>query len=165
MGHNKSPSGFDKTQLNLLQTPTMWPALAFSGSYFREVIRLTQLWNLPTLSPHSPFSDSHSSNVTWQQRCRTRKGYRASSLLRASGREFAEGRNQKSARKSRMAIILLFLPENAAINHCCITFLWYLQKPSNLLRRRQWHPTPVLLPGNSHGRRSLVGCSPWGCEE
>ena len=26
--------------------------------------------------------------------------------------------------------------------------------------RRQWHPTPVLLPGNSHGRRSLVGCSP-----
>ena len=27
--------------------------------------------------------------------------------------------------------------------------------------RRQWHPTPVLLPGKSHGRRSLVGCSPW----
>ena len=27
--------------------------------------------------------------------------------------------------------------------------------------RRQWHPTPVLLPGISHGRRSLVGCSPW----
>ena len=31
--------------------------------------------------------------------------------------------------------------------------------------RRQWHPTPVLLPGKSHGRRSLVSCSPWGCEE
>ena len=28
-------------------------------------------------------------------------------------------------------------------------------------RRRQWHSTPVLLPGKSHGRRSLVGCSPW----
>ena len=26
-------------------------------------------------------------------------------------------------------------------------------------------PTPVLLPGKSHGRRSLVGCSPWGCKE
>jgi len=25
-------------------------------------------------------------------------------------------------------------------------------------RRRQWHPTPVLLPGKSHGWRSLVGC-------
>src|SRR5574340_1255188 len=32
-------------------------------------------------------------------------------------------------------------------------------------RRRQWHPTPVLLPGKSHGQRSLVGCSPWGGEE
>ena len=30
---------------------------------------------------------------------------------------------------------------------------------------RQWHPTPVLLPGKSHGRRRLVGCSPWGCKE
>ena len=28
--------------------------------------------------------------------------------------------------------------------------------------RRQWHPTPVLLPGKSHGWRNLVGCSPWG---
>ena len=29
-------------------------------------------------------------------------------------------------------------------------------------QRRQWQPTPVLLPGKSHGWRSLVGCSPWG---
>ena len=29
-------------------------------------------------------------------------------------------------------------------------------------KERQWHPTPVLLPEKSHGRRSLVGCSPWG---
>ena len=28
--------------------------------------------------------------------------------------------------------------------------------------RRQWHPTPALLSGKSHGQRSLVGCSPWG---
>ena len=33
------------------------------------------------------------------------------------------------------------------------------------LWRRQWQPTPVLLPGKSHGQRSLVGCSPWGLEE
>ena len=31
--------------------------------------------------------------------------------------------------------------------------------------RRQWHSTPVLLPGKSHGWRSLIGCSPWGREE
>ena len=31
-----------------------------------------------------------------------------------------------------------------------------------ICHRRQWHPTPVLLLGKSHERRSLVGCSPWG---
>ena len=40
----------------------------------------------------------------------------------------------------------------ASILHCS-AFFW----------RRQWHPTPVLLTGQSHGQRSLVGCSPWGC--
>ena len=33
------------------------------------------------------------------------------------------------------------------------------------MQRRQWWPTSVLLPGKSHGWRSLVGCSPWGREE
>ena len=32
-------------------------------------------------------------------------------------------------------------------------------------RRRKWQPTPVYLPGKSHGQRSLVGCSPWGHKE
>ena len=31
--------------------------------------------------------------------------------------------------------------------------------------RRKWQPTPVFLPGQSHGQRSLVGYSPWGCKE
>ena len=30
--------------------------------------------------------------------------------------------------------------------------------------RRKWQLTPVFLPGNSHGQRSLVGNSPWGSE-
>ena len=38
-------------------------------------------------------------------------------------------------------------------------------KTRHLLWRRQWHTIPVLLPGKSHGRRSLVGCSPRGREE
>ena len=44
-------------------------------------------------------------------------------------------------------------------------FLWFLRNPRGLRQRRQWHPTLVLLPGKSHGRRSLVDCSPWGREE
>ena len=31
--------------------------------------------------------------------------------------------------------------------------------------RRAWQPTPVFLPGKSHGQRSLVGYSPWGRKE
>ena len=51
------------------------------------------------------------------------------------------------------------------------SFFWYqksdfwhslLTVSRHIPRRRQWHPTPVLLPGKSHGQRSLVGCSPWG---
>ena len=39
-------------------------------------------------------------------------------------------------------------------------YFWF--KVSQTFRRRQWHPTPVLLPGKSHRQRSLVGYSPMG---
>ena len=43
--------------------------------------------------------------------------------------------------------------------------LWVLVGGGRTLFKVQWQATPVLLPGKSHGRRSLVGCSPWGCYE
>ena len=43
---------------------------------------------------------------------------------------------------------------------CSATWSFY-----HLLWRRKWQPTPVFLPGKSHGRRSLVGYSPWGRKE
>ena len=44
--------------------------------------------------------------------------------------------------------------------------LWDFKKLlSNYTRGGNGTPTPVLLPGKSHGQRSLVGCSPWGREE
>ena len=49
--------------------------------------------------------------------------------------------------------------------HQCI-FQWVNSSLySELKLRRKWQPTLLLLPGKSHGRRSLVGCSPWGREE
>ena len=30
--------------------------------------------------------------------------------------------------------------------------------------RRKWQLTPILLPGKSHGQKSLVGCNPWDCK-
>ena len=49
---------------------------------------------------------------------------------------------------------------NQLMNICIVLLLLFLETHW----RRQWQPTPVLLPGKSHGRRSLVGCSPWGRE-
>ena len=40
-----------------------------------------------------------------------------------------------------------------------------IANPPSSTRRRQWQPTPVLLPGKSHGQRSLVGCRLWGHTE
>ena len=43
---------------------------------------------------------------------------------------------------------------------------WSTDLPSLPLdRRKQWHPTPVFLPGESWGRGSLVGCHLWGRTE
>ena len=41
----------------------------------------------------------------------------------------------------------------------------FFKFPYKMFRRRQWQPTPVLLPGKSHGQRSLIGWSSWGREE
>ena len=46
-----------------------------------------------------------------------------------------------------------------------LTWLRHLYGLKHREWKRRWHSTPVLLPGKSHGWRSLVGCSPWGCEE
>ena len=49
-----------------------------------------------------------------------------------------------------------------SIHRCLSVFIYrYLSMSRIDDWRRQWHPTPVLLPGKSHGQRSLVGCSPW----
>ena len=48
---------------------------------------------------------------------------------------------------------------------CLGGYLALLRKFNFYVISLQWHPTPVLLPGKSHGLRSLVGCSPWGRKE
>ena len=50
---------------------------------------------------------------------------------------------------------------------CCLQCRrpWFNPWAGKIPWRRKWLPTPVLLPGKSHGRRSLVGYSPWGRKE
>ena len=65
------------------------------------------------------------------------------------------GQSQKNSGTRPIGFWLFLLT-----SHCS-----HLEKTAatGVSRRRQWHPTPVLLPGKSHGWRSLVGYSPWGC--
>ena len=51
--------------------------------------------------------------------------------------------------------MLIFKETRGRANRNSLHYLW----------GRRWHPTPVLLPGKSHGWRSPVGCSPWGRSE
>ena len=61
-----------------------------------------------------------------------------------------------------------FTPESRSdsLDNKCLSATFLTKEGHRmLLWRRQWHPTPVLLPGKSHGWRSLAGCSPWGRKE
>ena len=56
-----------------------------------------------------------------------------------------------------------FFPLPALVTHECLRVVHLcFGGISSLCWRRQWHPTPALLPGKSHGRKSLGGCSPRG---
>ena len=73
---------------------------------------------------------------------------------------------QRNIVKSEVLSMLFTHFYKLNLNSCSTCFIVYLlNEPSIPSRRRQWHPTPVFLPGKSHGWRSLVGCSPWGREE
>ena len=61
----------------------------------------------------------------------------------------------------KRSVFIPVLKDNAkeCSNYCTIALI---SPASKIIQRRQWQPTPVLLPGKSHGWRSLVGCRPWG---
>ena len=74
-----------------------------------------------------------------------------------------EACKQKSLRAIGTKILLLKL----------VQLFWGVLSPTRALMlmrtilesSRQWQPTPVFLPGKSHGWWNLVGYSPWGCKE
>ena len=65
----------------------------------------------------------------------------------------------KIADEARLKEASMFGAPGALGNDCDLEFSRHWSQ------RRQWHPTLVRLPGKSHGRRSLVGYSPWGRKE
>ena len=71
---------------------------------------------------------------------------------------------KQSLSPAELSLNKFFYPWCSAVSRCsinlCFNFLFW--NDLYLERRRQWHPTLVLLPGKSHGWRSLVGYSPRG---
>ena len=64
-----------------------------------------------------------------------------------------------------LSVLPMFSSKNFIVSGCTFRSLMHFIFVYGVRRRRQWDPTPVFLPGKFHGRRSLVGCSPWGREE
>ena len=46
-----------------------------------------------------------------------------------------------------------------------VAHMWFDPQVGKIPSGRKWQPTPVFLPGKSHGQRSLVNYSLWGCKE
>ena len=71
----------------------------------------------------------------------------------------------QDVRASQLALVVKSPPANARdpkdVGSICGFDPWVGKIPWS----RKWQPTPVFLPGECHGQRSLVGCSPWGHKE
>ena len=68
--------------------------------------------------------------------------------------------------REKFGIIVTLISTRTSVFYMKLEWRWSkLDINRIILRRRQWHPTPVLLPGESHGWRSPVGCSSWDREE
>ena len=72
-----------------------------------------------------------------------------------------------SCQDSKVSLIITLFPDGSEGKASCLQcgrpgFDPWVGK---ILWRRKWQPTPVLLPGKSHGQRSMVGYSPRGCKE
>ena len=129
-----------------LLLPSIFPSISavFSnGSVLR--IRWPKYWSFSfSISPSSEYSGLISLRMDWLD------------LLAVQG---------------TLKSLLQHHSSKASVLRCSAFFMVQLSHPymttgktssSFDYQRRQRHPIPVLLPGNSHGQRSLVGCSPWG---
>ena len=68
---------------------------------------------------------------------------------------------QRVGGTSQVALVVKNLPANAGDTRRCRFDPWVRKIPW----RRAWHPTPVFLPGESHGQGSLACYSPWSHKE
>ena len=93
--------------------------------------------------------------------CPGNQQYRSFHALHPCSCQYLEEANPKSYVISECHSIQLNTFPNLTTSPITSQISTQLSITQSPLWRRQWHPTPVLLPGESHGWKSLVGCSPW----
>ena len=120
----------------LLLPPSIFPSISIFSNEAALPIRWPKYWSFSfNISPSNEHSGLISFRVDWLD------------LLVVQG---------------TLKSLLQHHSSKASILQCSAFFIAQLSHP---YWRRQWHPTPILLPGKSHGRRSLAGYSPRGRKE
>ena len=146
----------------------------FTASSFR-------IWNSSTGIPSPPLGlfivMLPKTHLTLHSRMSGSRGMITPSWLSGSWRSFLSSSSVCSCHGATEISYLLKITELTSSRDEIWTQVVWLQNLQLILHsfsfneiytsygRKQWHPTPMLLPGESHERRSLVGCSPWGREE
>ena len=117
----------------LLPLPSIIPSIRVFSNESVLHIRWPKYWSLSySISPSNEYSGLLSFRMDWLD------------LLAVQG---------------ILKSLLQHHSSKASILWCSAFFIVHFSHP---YWRKHWHPTPVPLPGKSHGQRSLVGCSPWG---
>ena len=120
----------------LLLPPSIFTSIRVFSNESALRIRWPKYWSFSfSISPSNQYSGLISSRMDWLD------------LLAVQGTLKSLFQNHSS---------------KASVLQCSAFFIVHLSYPH---WRRKWQPTPVFLPGESHGQRSLVGCHLWGCTE
>ena len=134
-----------------LLLPSIFPTISVFSSESVLHIRWPKYWSFSfSISPSNEDSGLISFRIDWLDL----------SEVQGTLKSLLQHHNSKASILWHSAFIMVQLsyPYMTTGETTALTIWTLVSKP----RRRQRQPTPVLLPGKSHGWRSLVGYSPWG---
>ena len=144
----------------LLLLPPIPPSIRVFSNESTLRMRWPKFWSFSfSISPSTEYSGLISFRMDWLD------------LLAVQGtlKNLLQHHNSKASilRRSAFSMVQLSHPYMTTGKTIALTRWTFVGKVMSLLFnwRRQWQPTPVLFPGKSHGRRSLMGCHLWGRTE
>ena len=129
----------------------------------------TRVWSLGQEDPLEERMATHSSILAWRISWTEEPGRLQSMVSQRVGHDWSDVAHTcivaQEGDKHNFEIYYLIC---SLCMCCCIhksKFIFLQSRKLNHILNLKWQPTPVFLPGESHGQRSLVGYSPWGRKE